>query len=99
MRLQQNNEAGGDHEMDENNQQANNGGMMNGGDKDLQNELNGANGKYLRRKQKKSKGKKWKKLNNDFGSTLLKFLLFISVIQGYFLANYLLSRQFLSEVQ
>jgi hypothetical protein len=52
--------------------------------------LNG-NSKFLRRNKKKSKGKKWKKLNSDFGSTLLKFLLFIAVIEGYFLANYLLS--------
>ena len=68
-----------------------------GGDKELQNELNG-NSKFLRRNKKKSKGKKWKKLNNDFGSTLLKFLLFLAIIESYFLANYLLSSQFLSEV-
>ena len=68
------------------------------GDKDLQNELNG-NSKFLRRNKKKSKGKKWKKLNNDVGSTLLKFVLFIAVIEGYFLTNFLLSQQFLSEVQ
>lgn len=53
--------------------------------------MNG-NAKFLRRNnKKKGKGKKWKRLNNDFGYTLLKFLLFIAVIEGYFLANYLLS--------
>ena len=66
------------------------------GDRELQNEL-GAN-KFLRRNKKKSKGKKWKKLHSDIVSTLLKFLLFIAIIEGYFLANYLLSSQFLSEV-
>jgi hypothetical protein len=49
--------------------------------------------------KKKNKGKKWKPLNSDFGSTLLKFLLFICIIEGYFLANYLLSFKFLQEVQ
>jgi hypothetical protein len=100
LRLQQNNEAAGEHqEMDENGGAGGQGGQGQGaGDKDLQNELNG-NSKFLRRNKKKSKGKKWKKLNSDFGATLLKFLLFIAVIEGYFLANYLLSRQFLSQVQ
>lgn len=98
LRLQQNNEAGGEHEIDEGAGGAAGAGGAQGGDKELQNELNG-NSKFLRRNKKKSKGKKWKKLNNDFGSTLLKFLLFIAVIEGYFLANFLLSQQFLSEVQ
>lgn len=62
---------------------------MNNGEKELQ-DLNGA--KFMRRSKKKSKGKKWKKLNSDFGATMLKFILFIAVIEGYFLANYLLSR-------
>ena len=72
---------------------------MNGGggnDKDLQNELN--NNKYMKKIKKKSKGKKWKHLSTNFGSTLLKFLLFICIIEGYFLANYLLSYKFLHEV-
>jgi hypothetical protein len=66
-------------------------------DKELQNELN--NNKYMKKIKKKSKGKKWKKLNTDFGATLLKFLLFICIIEGYFLAIYLLSSKFLTEVQ
>lgn len=70
---------------------------MNVNDKDLQNELN--NNKYMKRIRKKSKGKKLKELNTDFVSTLLKFLLFICIIEGYFLANYLLSSKFLSEVR
>jgi hypothetical protein len=61
-------------------------------EKDLQNELTGPNSKFMRRNKKKGKGKKWKKLSNDFGSILLKFLLFIAVIEGYFLANFLLSK-------
>lgn len=70
---------------------------MNVNDKELQNELN--NNKYMKRIRKKNKGKKLKELNTDFGSTLLKFLLFICIIEGYFLANYLLSYKFLNEVQ
>lgn len=96
MRLQQTNEgAQGDHDIDGEGQGAN-GGQGNNGDKELQNELN--NNKYMKRLKKKNKGKKWKPLNSDFGSTLLKFLLFISIIEGYFLANYLLSYKFLQEV-
>lgn len=53
----------------------------------------------MKRMKKKNKGKKWKPLNSDFGATLLKFLLFICIIEGYFLANYLLSFKFLEEVQ
>ena len=49
----------------------------------------------MKRIRKKNKGKKLKQLNTDFGSTLLKFLLFICIIEGYFLANYLLSFKFL----
>ena len=66
------------------------------GDKELENELN--TNKFMKRIKKKGKGKKWKQLNSDFGSTLLKFLIFISIIEGYFIANYLLSNKFLSEV-
>mmetsp|Transcript_9977 Transcript_9977/g.9907 ORF Transcript_9977/g.9907 Transcript_9977/m.9907 type:complete len:202 (+) Transcript_9977:1187-1792(+) len=82
MKLQQNNDGG---EQDIEGEDAN----MNGNDKELQNELN--NNKYMRKMRKKNKGKKWKKLNTDFGSTILKFLLFIFIIEGYFLAMYLLS--------
>jgi hypothetical protein len=53
----------------------------------------------MKRMKKKNKGKKWKPLNSDQGATLLKFLLFIFIIEGYFLANYLLSFKFLQEVQ
>lgn len=53
----------------------------------------------MRRLKKKNKGKKWKALNSDFGSTLFKFLIFILIIEAYFLANYLLSQFFLNEVQ
>ena len=96
MRLQQTNEgAQGDHDIDGEGQ-GGNGGQGNNGDKELQNELN--NNKYMKRLKKKNKGKKWKPLNSDFGSTLLKFMLFISIIEGYFLANYLLSYTFLQEV-
>lgn len=70
---------------------------MNVNDKELQNELN--NTKYMKRIKKKNKGKKWKKLNTNFGSTLLKFFLFICIIEGYYLANYLLSSKFLDEIQ
>ena len=70
---------------------------MNVNDKELQNELN--NTKYMKGIKKKNKGKKWKKLNTNFGSTLLKFLLFICIIEGYFLVMYLLSYKFLNEVQ
>lgn len=105
-RIQQSNEVagggGGDHnEIDEGNpnvQGGNGGPSGNQGDKDLQNELSGANSKFLRRNKKKGKGKKWKKLSNDFGSIILKFLLFIAVIEGYFLANFMLSKQFLEQV-
>jgi len=69
---------------------------MNVNDKELQNELN--NNKYLKRIKKKNKGKKMKELSTNFGSTLLKFLLFLCIIEGYFLANYLLSFKFLTEV-
>jgi len=62
---------------------------MNANDKELQNELN--NNKYLKRIKKKNKGKKMKELSTNFGSTLLKFVLFLCIIEGYFLANYLLS--------
>jgi|LauGreDrversion4_2_1035121.scaffolds.fasta_scaffold52667_1 hypothetical protein len=50
----------------------------------------GAN-KFLRRNKKKSKGKKWKKLNSDLSATLMKFFLFIAIIEGYFILIYLLS--------
>lgn len=53
----------------------------------------------MKKIKKKSKGKKWKKLNTNFGSTIFKFFLFICIIEGYFLANYLLSFKFLKEVQ
>jgi hypothetical protein len=66
------------------------------GDKELENELN--TNKFMKRIKKKGKGKKWKQLNSDFGSTLLKFLIFISIIEGYFIANYLLSKEFLGQV-
>jgi hypothetical protein len=51
---------------------------MNMNDKELQNELN--NNKYLKRIKKKNKGKKMKELSTNFGSTMLKFLLFLSII-------------------
>lgn len=69
---------------------------MNVNDKDLQNELN--NNKYMKRIKKKNKGKKWKKLNTDFGSTIMRFFIFLCIILGYYLANYLLSYKFLNEV-
>ena len=89
-KLQQNNE-GGEQELE------NDDGNMNANDKELQNELN--NNKYMKRIKKKNKGKKWKRLNTNFGSTIFKFFLFICIIEGYFLANYLLSFKFLKEVQ
>jgi hypothetical protein len=101
MRLQQSNENVGANERDIDGQQDQNGkgqgqGNGAGGDKELENELN--SNKFMKRMKKKSKGKKWKALNNDFASTLLKFLIFISIIEGYFIANYLLSSKFLQEV-
>jgi hypothetical protein len=101
LRLQQTNDNVGGNDQDIDGQDANgkgqgqgNGGA--GGDKELQDELN--NNKFMKRMKKKTKGKKWKALNNDFASTLLKFLIFISIIEGYFIANYLLSNKFLQEV-
>ena len=70
---------------------------MNLNDKELQNELQ--NNKYLRRMKKKNKGKKMKELTTDFGSTLMKFLLFLCIIEGYYLANYLLSSKFSNEME
>ena len=52
----------------------------------------------MKRLKKKSKGKKWKPLNNDFTSILMKFVVFIALIEGYFLASYLLSESFLGQV-
>lgn len=104
LRLQQNNEASGEqHEMEGDGGAGANGqvgSMAHGaaGGEGGNQEFAGTN-KLLRRNKKKVKGKKWKKLNSDFGSTLLKFLLFIAIIEGYFLTNYLLSSQFLTEVQ
>lgn len=85
-KLQQNNEQG---ENDIEGEDMN----LNVNDKELQNELQ--NNKYLKRIKKKNKGKKMKELSTNFGSTLLKFLLFLCIIEGYFLANYLLSNKFL----
>lgn len=82
MRLQQNNE-GPEHDIEGEDPN------INANDKELQNELQ--NTKYMKRIKKKNKGKKWKKLNSDFGSTILKFFIFICIIEGYFLATYLLS--------
>lgn len=91
-KLQTGSEGGPEHDIDGDDI----GGNINVNDKELQSELN--NNKYMRRMRKKNKGKKVKELNTDFVSTLLKFLIFISVIEGYFLANYLLSQKFLGEV-
>ena len=52
----------------------------------------------MKRLKKKSKGKKWKPLNNDFTSILMKFIVFIALIEAYFLASYLLSESFLGQV-
>lgn len=49
--------------------------------------------------KKKNKGKKLKELSTNFSSTMLKFLIFLCIIEGYFLANYLLSLKFLTEVK
>ena len=91
MRLQANNEVQ-EHDIE-----GEDGGNMNANDKELQNELN--NNKYMKRMKKKNKGKKWKKLNTDFGATLLKFLLFICIIESYFLTIYLLTSNFMTQVQ
>jgi hypothetical protein len=40
-----------------------------------------------------------KELSTNFGATLLKFVLFLCIIEGYFLATYLLSQKFLTNVQ
>ena len=100
MRLQQTNENVGGNDQDIDGQDPNGKGQGQGNtgnaDKELENELN--SNKFMKRMKKKSKGKKWKALNNDFASTLLKFLIFISIIEGYFIASYLLSNKFLQEV-
>lgn len=90
LKLQQINE-GAEHDLDgdENN--------TNGNDKDLQNEIN--NNKYMKRIKKKNKSKQWKRLKSDFGSTILRFFIFLCIILGYYLASYLLSYKFLNEVQ
>ena len=49
--------------------------------------------------KKKNKGKKMKELTTDFGSTLMKFLLFLCIIEGYYIANYLLSTKFSNEME
>lgn len=53
----------------------------------------------MKKFRKKNKGKKWKPLNSDFGSTLMKFFVFICLIESYFLSNYLLSHTFLDQVK
>ena len=50
----------------------------------------------MKRIKKKSKGKKWKPLKNNFGTILLQFLVFIAILEGYFVVMYLLSQNFLS---
>ena len=62
------------------------------GDKDKMNEMNLG---QIKRLKKKSKGKKWKALTNDFTQILMKFLVFIILIEAYFIANYLLSVTFM----
>ena len=62
------------------------------GDKDKMNEMNLG---QIKRLKKKSKGKKWKALTNDFTQILMKFLVFIVLIEAYFIANYLLSVKFM----
>ena len=87
-RLQLANVGPEDHDLDHEDNNMNVGAGQN--DKDLQNDLN--NNKYMKRIRKKNKNKKLKQLKTDFASTLIKFFLFISIIEGYFLANYLLSQ-------
>ena len=53
---------------------------------------------YIKRLKKSSKRKKWKELNTNVFSILLRFFVIIAMIEGYYLANYFLSAGFLNEV-
>mmetsp|Transcript_32475 Transcript_32475/g.31734 ORF Transcript_32475/g.31734 Transcript_32475/m.31734 type:complete len:100 (-) Transcript_32475:673-972(-) len=44
------------------------------------------------------KKKKWKELNQDFGILSLRFFFVLVLIEAYFLASYLLSKNFLGSV-
>lgn len=52
-----------------------------------------------KKNRKSRKSKKWKQLNNNIMSTIVKFIVFITIVEGYYLANYLLSQKFLNEVK
>ncbi len=49
-------------------------------------------------KNYKKQKKKWKKININFGMLVLKFSVFLLLIESFFLFNYLISKQFLDEV-
>ena len=49
-------------------------------------------------KNYKKQKKKWKELNANFGVLILNFLIVMLSIETFFLANYLLSNQFMAQV-
>ena len=49
-------------------------------------------------KNYKKQKKKWKKININFGMLMLKFSVFLLLIESFFLFNYFISKQFLNEV-
>ena len=67
-----------------------------GGDAGAEEALEG-NRMLMKRKKKGSKGKKWKPLNSNFGETLVKFFLFLCIIEGYFFVIYFLAQSFLNQ--
>ena len=51
---------------------------------------------YSLKKQKKNK--KWKKLNTNFGLLTLRVILIVAILEAFFLASFLVSRSFMSNV-
>lgn len=50
-------------------------------------------------KNYKKQKKKWKKIDINFGSLMLKFSILLLLIESFFCFNYLISKQKLDEVQ
>lgn len=48
--------------------------------------------------KKKKKKKKWRKLNFNIGFLALRLVLIIVIMEGFFLATFIFSRQFMNEV-
>lgn len=49
-------------------------------------------------KKQKKKKKKWRKLNINFGYLSLRVLLIMAVMEAFFVANYMVSNTFMSQV-